>query len=244
MKSFVFVFLLAVLADYKADQLTWLEENLSVEGVMATSSGLQYQVLKEGDGKHFPKATDRVKTHYFSTLIGGIQLDSTYDRKTPAVFPVYGAIKGLTEGLQLQSVGSKYRFFIKSELGFGASGFGRKVPGDSTVIYTVELLEINGNDFKGELQSETGVGDDVCAFRDCASCLDDTDNACVFYDGTCIASPNNPSGYKQSKFVWWSGFCPSTANTIGVKAETSVGENAQLRRINKALKQALETMMN
>merc|ERR1711879_1115471 len=121
------------------------------DGVVTTDSGLQYTVLTEGDGKNFPKATDKVKVHYQGTTTDGSEFDSSYKRNRPAEFPLNGVIKGWTEGVQLQSVGSKFRFFIPSTLGYGARGAGRKIPGHATLLFDVELLEINGNDYKDEL---------------------------------------------------------------------------------------------
>merc|ERR1719192_3253030 len=101
-----------VFAGYKEDQASWLTNNSHEEGVQTTDSGLQYIVLKEGDGVHFPSASDKVKVHYEGTLIDGTEFDSSVKRGRPAEFRLNGVIKGWTEGVQLQSIGSKLRFYM------------------------------------------------------------------------------------------------------------------------------------
>ncbi|MEN3324993.1 FKBP-type peptidyl-prolyl cis-trans isomerase [Mariniflexile soesokkakense] len=119
----------------------FLEENKSKEGVKVTESGLQYIVLKEGTGAK-PTAESKVKVHYHGTLIDGTVFDSSVDRGEPTEFGVGQVIRGWTEGLQLMSVGSKYKFFIPQDLGYGARQAGEKIKAYSTLIFEVELLEI------------------------------------------------------------------------------------------------------
>jgi len=119
----------------------FLAENKTKEGVMTTDSGLQYQVLKKGDGEK-PIATDKVTVHYRGTLLDGTEFDSSYERGKPATFRVNGVIAGWTEALQLMPVGSKYKLFIPSKLGYGERGAGSKIGPNSTLIFEVELLEI------------------------------------------------------------------------------------------------------
>lgn len=119
----------------------FLEENKSKEGVKTTSSGLQYKVLKQGDGPK-PTAADTVKVHYRGTLLDGTEFDSSYKRGEPAVFPLNGVIRGWTEGLQLMSVGSKYRLFVPADLAYGAHGAGAAIGPNATLIFDVELLGI------------------------------------------------------------------------------------------------------
>ena len=119
----------------------FLEDNKSKEGVKVTDSGLQYKVLTEGTGK-MPKASDEVTVHYEGTLIDGTVFDSSYKRGQPTSFPLNGVIKGWTEGLQLMKEGAKYRFYIPSELAYGARGAGAQIGPNSTLIFDVELLEI------------------------------------------------------------------------------------------------------
>ena len=126
----------------KAESAKFLEENAKKEGVKVTESGLQYQVIKEGEGAK-PKATDTVKVHYKGTLVDGTEFDSSYKRGEPISFPLGGVIKGWTEGLQLMPVGSTYRFFIPSDLGYGDRGAGANIPGGAALIFDVELIEIN-----------------------------------------------------------------------------------------------------
>jgi FKBP-type peptidyl-prolyl cis-trans isomerase FkpA len=118
----------------------FLAENANKEGVVVTESGLQYEVLVEGTGTK-PAATDTVKVHYKGTLLDGTEFDSSYKRGEPATFPLNRVIKGWTEGVQLMSEGSKYKFFIPSELGYGARATGAITP-NSTLIFEVELLDV------------------------------------------------------------------------------------------------------
>lgn len=120
---------------------TFLEENKKKSGVVVLPSGLQYIVIKQGDGPK-PKATDMVSTHYEGKLIDGTVFDSSIKRNEPAEFPVNGVIKGWTEALQLMNVGSKWQLFIPSELAYGEHGAGDKIGPNSTLIFEVELLAI------------------------------------------------------------------------------------------------------
>ena len=108
---------------------------------MVTESGLQYEVIREGEGAR-PGPDDRVSVHYKGTLIDGTQFDSSYDRGEPAQFGVGGVIAGFSEGLQLMTVGSHYRLYIPSELGYGAQGTGANIGPNATLIFELELLEI------------------------------------------------------------------------------------------------------
>ena len=124
-----------------AEGETFLAENAKKEGVTVTESGLQYEVMVEGDGEK-PTAESTVKVHYHGTTLAGEGFDSSVDRGEPATFPLNGVIKGWTEGVQLMSVGSKYKFFIPADLAYGARGAGGKIGPNSTLIFEVELLEI------------------------------------------------------------------------------------------------------
>lgn len=119
----------------------FLAENAKKEGIVTLPSGLQYQVLKEGNGKK-PTATDRVKCHYEGTLIDGTLFDSSIKRGQPAVFGVNQVIKGWVEALQLMGEGAKWKLFIPSELGYGAQQAGELIPPHSTLIFEVELIEV------------------------------------------------------------------------------------------------------
>jgi FKBP-type peptidyl-prolyl cis-trans isomerase len=119
----------------------FLESNKSQPGVKTTDSGLQYVVMTEGKGDK-PKATDVVTVHYRGTLLDGTEFDSSYSRGQPASFPLNGVIKGWTEGLQLMKKGSKYKFFIPSELAYGPRGAGQDIGPNATLIFEVELLDI------------------------------------------------------------------------------------------------------
>lgn len=119
----------------------YLAENLSREGVIALPSGLQYQVLKDGNGKQ-PKATDKVRCHYEGMLVDGTLFDSSVQRGEPAVFGLNQVIAGWTEGVQLMKEGAKYRFFIPYHLGYGERGAGQSIPPYSALVFDVELIEV------------------------------------------------------------------------------------------------------
>ena len=128
-------------AKAKEEGEKFLAENAKREGVKVTASGLQYEVLEATLGQK-PKATDTVKVHYEGTLIDGTVFDSSYKRGESISFPLNGVIKGWTEGLQLMSVGSKYKFFIPYQLAYGERGAGGSIPPYAALIFTVELLGI------------------------------------------------------------------------------------------------------
>lgn len=119
----------------------FLSENKKKENVVTLPSGLQYEVLTEGDGA-IPTATDTVKCHYHGTLIDGTVFDSSVERGQPAVFGVTQVIKGWVEALQLMSVGSKWKLFVPSGMAYGEQGAGNDIQPNSTLIFEVELLGI------------------------------------------------------------------------------------------------------
>jgi FKBP-type peptidyl-prolyl cis-trans isomerase FklB len=119
----------------------FLAENAKKDGVVTTESGLQYKVIKSGDGPS-PKADDTVTTHYRGTLIDGREFDSSYSRGQPASFPVNGVIKGWTEALQLMKVGDKWQLYIPSDLAYGSSQRSELIQPNSTLVFELELLGI------------------------------------------------------------------------------------------------------
>ncbi|SDZ97162.1 FKBP-type peptidyl-prolyl cis-trans isomerase FklB [Prevotella sp. tc2-28] len=119
----------------------YLAENAKKEGIVTLPSGLQYQVLKEGNGKK-PSAKDSVKCHYEGFLIDGTVFDSSVQRGEPAVFGLQQVIAGWTEGLQLMQEGAKYRFFIPYRLAYGEGGAGSSIPPFAALIFDVELLQV------------------------------------------------------------------------------------------------------
>ncbi len=126
--------------DAKKDGAAFLAQNRNNPGVFETPSGLQYTVIKGAEGRK-PKATDTVHVHYHGTLLNGSVFDSSVQRGEPISFPLNQVIAGWTEGLQLMSIGSKYKFFIPSELAYGDQAVGSIPPG-STLVFEVELLDI------------------------------------------------------------------------------------------------------
>jgi len=119
----------------------FLDINKKRSGVVTLPSGLQYEIIKEGNGPK-PKATDQVKCHYHGTLINGTVFDSSVQRGAPATFGVNQVIQGWVEALQLMPVGSKWKLFIPSELAYGQSGAGQSIEPNSTLIFEVEVLDI------------------------------------------------------------------------------------------------------
>lgn len=121
---------------------TFLEDNAKKEGVVTLESGLQYEILKEGNGEK-PTLSSQVTTHYHGTLVDGTVFDSSVERGEPATFPVNGVIAGWTEALQLMPVGSKWRLTVPANLAYGERGAGNLIGPNETLIFEVELLSIN-----------------------------------------------------------------------------------------------------
>jgi len=119
----------------------FLEENKKRPGVVTLPDGLQYEIITKGTGS-IPKATDTVQANYIGTLINGEEFDNSYKRGTPLTIPVSGVIRGWTEALELMPVGSKWKLFIPSDLGYGDRGAGGAIPGGSALIFEIELLNI------------------------------------------------------------------------------------------------------
>ena len=125
----------------KEEGAKFLAENANKAGITVTKSGLQYEVLTEGTGKK-PKATDTVRCHYEGRLLDGTIFDSSYKRNAPADFGLQQVIAGWTEGVQLMSEGSKYRFYIPYMLAYGEGGAGASIPPFATLIFDVELIKV------------------------------------------------------------------------------------------------------
>lgn len=126
---------------HKEEGELYLAENANYPDVNVTPSGLQYTVIREGQGAK-PTATDTVKVHYTGKFINNKVFDTSYGTGEPAVFPLNGVIKGWTEGLQLMSVGSIYRFYLPYTLAYGEQGIPGVIPPYSVLIFEVELLQI------------------------------------------------------------------------------------------------------
>jgi len=131
----------ALMQSQAASGETFMAENAARPEVTTTESGLQYEILVEGTGPK-PQATDTVVTHYHGTLIDGTVFDSSVERGSPASFPVNRVIPGWTEALQMMAVGSKWRLVIPPQLAYGERGAGGAIPPNSTLVFEVELLEI------------------------------------------------------------------------------------------------------
>ncbi|WP_017444325.1 FKBP-type peptidyl-prolyl cis-trans isomerase [Gayadomonas joobiniege] len=128
-------------AEARQEGETFLAENAKKDGIQVTESGLQYEVITEGEGDK-PAATDTVTVHYTGTLIDGTKFDSSVDRGEPAQFPLNRVIPGWTEGVQLMSPGAKYRFYIPYNLAYGEQGAG-SIPPFATLVFDVELISID-----------------------------------------------------------------------------------------------------
>ena len=131
----------------------FLAENAKREGVQTTESGLQYEVIKKAEGAQ-PKVSDVVSVHYQGTLVDGSVFDSSIERGEPVEFPVGGVIPGWVEGLQLMKVGEKYKFYIPSELAYGAQSPTPAIPANSTLVFEVELLDIVGQPAAATAESD------------------------------------------------------------------------------------------
>lgn len=125
----------------KAEGEAFLSTNAKKKGVKTTDSGLQYKVIKAGNGKT-PAGTDMVEVHYRGTLIDGTEFDSSYSRGQPTSFPVNGVIRGWTEALMLMKEGDKWELYIPSELAYGPRGAGAMIGPDATLVFEVELLKV------------------------------------------------------------------------------------------------------
>ena len=130
-----------IAGEAKAAGEAFLAENAKREGVKVTESGLQYEVLEATIGQK-PKATDKVRVHYEGTLIDGTVFDSSYKRGESITFGLNQVIKGWTEGLQLMSIGSKYKLYLPYQLAYGERGAGANIPPYAALIFAVELLGI------------------------------------------------------------------------------------------------------
>jgi len=125
----------------KKDGEVFLAENKKKEGVVTLPSGLQYKVLTMGNGKK-PRATDKVTLNYRGVLIDGTEFDNSYKRGEPAVFPVNGIIKGLSEALQLMPVGSKWQIVVPADIAYGEQGAGAQIAPNAVLIFEIELMGI------------------------------------------------------------------------------------------------------
>jgi FKBP-type peptidyl-prolyl cis-trans isomerase FklB len=127
----------------KKEGEAFLAENKAKEGVVTLPSGLQYKILKEGEGTK-PSLDDTVVCNYRGTFIDGTEFDSSYKRNQPATFPVKGVIKGWTEALQLMPVGSKWQLFVPSSLAYGERGAANVIAPNAVLLFEVELISIQG----------------------------------------------------------------------------------------------------
>lgn len=128
-----------------AEGQAYLEENAARDNVQITESGLQYEIIREGEGER-PAAEDFVEVDYEGSLVSGEVFDSSYERGEPAVFPLNRVIPGWTEGLQLMQEGAHYRFVIPAQLAYGEREVGGRIPPNSTLIFEVELISIMAED--------------------------------------------------------------------------------------------------
>lgn len=132
----------ATAEENKTAGATFLAENGKKTGIVTTASGLQYEVLTKGTGTKHPSASDLVEVNYEGKLLDGKIFDSSYQRGESISFPLNRVIAGWTEGVQLMTEGAKYRFYIPSDLAYGARGAGRDIGANATLIFDVELIKI------------------------------------------------------------------------------------------------------
>lgn len=130
-----------VMNEKQAEAKTYMAENAKKDGVVTTDSGLQYQILEEGDGAT-PGAEDKVIAHYKGTLLDGTVFDSSYERGEPATFPVNGVIQGWQETLQMMKEGGKWRIVVPANLAYGPRGAGQLIGPNETLIFDIELIAI------------------------------------------------------------------------------------------------------
>ena len=130
-----------VMNEKQAQAKAFMEENAKKDGVVTTDSGLQSEVLKEGDGAT-PTENDKVIANYKGTLIDGTVFDSSYDRGEPATFPVNGVIQGWQEALKMMKEGSKWRIVVPANLAYGPRGAGNLIGPNETLIFAIELISI------------------------------------------------------------------------------------------------------
>lgn len=147
MPTFLILLLTIILASSIAsnpESTAWLEENAKKAGVISLPSGLQYKVLRRGDGMYHPTIDSPTKCHYEGTLIDGTKFDSSYDRGSPATFQPQQVIKGWTEAMQMMVEGDKWELYIPSELAYGERGSPPKIGGGEALIFVMEMIEITG----------------------------------------------------------------------------------------------------
>lgn len=131
----------SIAAAFKQEGEAWLKENAKRDDVVVLPSGLQYRVVRKGEGRK-PGKTDRVRCHYEGTFVDGSKFDSSYDRKEPAVFGVNQVIAGWTEALQLMTEGSEWELFIPYQLAYGEAGAHGSIPPCAALCFKVELIEV------------------------------------------------------------------------------------------------------
>merc|ERR1719148_330312 len=143
--TFLAVALLVSLSSATDEEGTkFLEKKSNEDGVLTLSSGLRYKIIKKGSGAFYPMVNSPCLCHYAGTLIDGTEFDSSYSRGDPTTFAPNQVIKGWTEAMQLMVEGDKWELYIPSDLAYGASGSPPKIPGDSALVFTIEMIEIKG----------------------------------------------------------------------------------------------------
>jgi FKBP-type peptidyl-prolyl cis-trans isomerase len=143
MKSILLLFLLSITAFAQENEQAFLSVNKTKKGIITTTSGLQYEIIKQGNGQK-PTLENEVKFHHLGTRLDGTVLDDSFKKGEPLILPVNVLIKGWQEGLQLMPTGSRYRFYIPSKLAYGIKGSGVMIKPNETLIFEIELLEIIG----------------------------------------------------------------------------------------------------
>ena len=204
----------------------FLEENRKKEGIKTTESGLQYKVLKEGDGIT-PGPEDFVKVNYRGTFIDGKEFDSSYAKGEPQKFQTDGVIKGWTEALQMMKVGSKWQLFVPPELAYGRGGMGQRIPPNKVLVFEIELLAVEKGDKAGQQSgAKTGQASTVRKMNITGE-IDKAEHGYIIRGKTpaMICTILNPDPSILDEFV-------KSGKTVPIEVRIVSGDNVDIEKID------------
>jgi FKBP-type peptidyl-prolyl cis-trans isomerase FklB len=204
----------------------FLEENRKKEGIKTTESGLQYKVLKEGDGIT-PGPEDFVKVNYRGTFIDGKEFDSSYAKGEPQKFQTDGVIKGWTEALQMMKVGSKWQLFVPPELAYGRGGMGQRIPPNKVLVFEIELLAVEKEDKTGQKPgAQTGRASTVKKMNITGE-IDKAEHGYIIRGKTpaMICTILNPDPSILDEFV-------KSGKTVPIEVRIVSGDNVDIEKID------------